>query len=80
MTLNLARDVLMWCTLINFGLLLWWFAFLSLAHDWTYRLHARWFRLSPETFDAIHYGGMAAFKLSIILLNLVPYISLHIVA
>ena len=79
MTLETIREALLWCTIINVGLFLWWFFFITLAHDWTYRLHSKWFKLTPEKFDAIHYAGMAFFKLSIIFFNLVPYIALHIV-
>jgi hypothetical protein len=41
-----------------------------------YRLHSRWFRISEERFDAIHYAGMAAYKIGILLLNLVPFVAL----
>lgn len=78
MSVELVREVLGWCSLINLGLLLWWFLFLSLAHDWTYRVHSRWFKLSPERFDAIHYAGMAFFKIAVIVFNLVPYLALRI--
>ena len=47
-----------------------------LAHDWRYRWHGRWFQLSMDHFDALHYGGMALFKIGILLFNLVPYIAL----
>jgi len=40
---------------------------------------ARWFRLSAEQFDAISFAGIVFFKTGIILFNLVPCISLHIV-
>lgn len=66
---------LLWSLGLNYGLLLVWFLVLVYAHDWIYRLHARWFRLSRETFDAMHYGGMVAYKIGIILLNLVPYLA-----
>ncbi|OQY51903.1 MAG: hypothetical protein B6247_18225 [Candidatus Parabeggiatoa sp. nov. 2] len=79
MTIELVRDVLGWCTLINLGVLLWWFLFLSLAHDWTYRLHSKWLRLTVEQFNAIHYAGMALFKIGILFFNLVPYLALRIV-
>ena len=79
MTMEIVRDTLAWCAVINLGLLLWWFLFLTVAHDWTYRLHGKWFKMSRENFDAIHYGGMAAFKLGILLFNLVPYLALRIV-
>ena len=42
-----------------------------------YLLHSRWFRLSVEQFDMLHYAGMSIFKLGIILLNVVPYIALE---
>ena len=44
-----------------------------------YRLHSRWFRLSVEQFDVLHYAGMARDKIGILLFNLVPYIALRIV-
>ena len=79
MTLEIIRDALGWCALMNLCLLLLWVLFLTFAHDWTYRLHSRWFNLSVETFDAFHYGGMAFFKTAVILFNLVPYLALRIV-
>jgi hypothetical protein len=44
-------------------------------HGW----HSQWFHLSREQFDAVHYAGMALYKLGILLFNLVPYIALHII-
>ncbi len=79
MTLELVRSTLMWCTVINFGLLIWWFVLFIVARDWMRRFHGKWFKLSDETFDAIHYAAMAIFKLLIIVFNLVPYIALLIV-
>ena len=71
---------LLWCTIINYLVLLVWFAAFSVAHNWMVKLHGRWFRLTTAQFDAIHYGGMAVYKVGILLLNLVPYIALRIVA
>jgi hypothetical protein len=79
MTLETVRAVLAWCSLINIVFLLWWFLFITLAHDWTYRMHSKWFKLSVETFDTMHYAGMGLFKLGLFLFNLVPYFALHIV-
>jgi len=79
MSIAIARDVLLWCAVINYGVLLVWFLFFLLAHDWVYRLHGRWFHLSGEQFDALHYAGMALFKIGILLFNLVPYVALHLV-
>ncbi len=79
MTLEIVRDTLAWCSVINIGLLLWWFLFITFAHDWTYRYHSKWFKLSLEKFDTIHYVGITFFKISIFLFNLVPYFALRIV-
>ena len=79
MTIDMVRDALLWCFIINIGILLWWFLFFSLAHDWVYQFHGRWFKLPVEKFDAIHYAGMAFFKICIFVFNIVPYFALCIV-
>jgi len=79
MTVETIRDVLGWCSVINVGVLIYWWLFFTLAHDFVYRIHGKWFKLSVEKFDSIHYAGMAFFKMSIILFNIVPYIALRIV-
>ena len=56
-----------------------WFLCFLLAHDGMHRLHGRWFHLSREQFDALHYADMAMCKIGILLFNLVPYIALRIV-
>jgi hypothetical protein len=78
MNANEMKQVLLWCLGINYGVLLVWFGVFVYAHDWMYRLHARWFRLSVEAFDALHYAGMSIYKIGIILLNLVPLVALYL--
>jgi len=73
-------DFLLWCTILNYLVLLLWFVAFTGAHDWMFKLHGRWFRLTVAQFDALHYGGMAVYKVGILLLNLVPYVALNIVA
>ncbi|MFQ5757829.1 MAG: DUF6868 family protein [Acidiferrobacterales bacterium] len=79
MTVEIVRDVLAWCSVINIGLLLFWALWLKLAHDFVYRMHGKWFKLSVERFDAFHYAGMLFFKMGIFLFNLVPYFAFRIV-
>ncbi|MBW2172078.1 MAG: hypothetical protein JRF69_08875 [Deltaproteobacteria bacterium] len=79
MTLLEVRSMLAWCTVMNFGLLIWWFLFLSMAHDWTYRMHSKWCKISVEKFDAFHYAGISFFKVFVFAFNLVPYLALRIV-
>ena len=80
MSLEVTRNFLLWCTVINWGILLVWFLIFAFAHDWIQGIYGRWFRLSRDQFDAIHYAVMGIFKIGIILFNLVPYIVLCIVA
>lgn len=75
--MEMLRRLLAWCSLINLAILLIWGMLLRWAHDWVYGIHAKWFGLSVERFDAYHYLGMGAFKLGIILFNLVPYLVLR---
>jgi len=73
------RNILAWCAGINYVILFIWFGVFVFAHDWMYRLHSRWFKLSVETFDAMHYAGLSVYKIGIILFNLVPLITLWLV-
>ena len=79
MTIELVRDALLWCFIINIGILLYWFLFFTLAHDWVYQFHGKWFKLSVEKFDTIHYAGIAFYKICIFVFNIVPYFALCIV-
>ncbi len=79
MTIEIIRDFFAWCSVINLGILLFWVLWLTLAHDWVYRIHTKWFKLSIEKFDEIHYAGIAFFKLAVFFFNIVPYIALRII-
>ncbi len=79
MELAEIRAFFAWCSVINIALLLWWGIFMLFAHDFTYRIHCRWFKISVEKFDAIHYSGLAFFKVGVFMFNLVPYFALRII-
>jgi hypothetical protein len=79
MNVETLRSALLWCGIINYGMLLLWGALVLLAPGLV-RWHGRWFRMSAEQFDTLQYGLMVLYKLAIVLFNLVPYIALQIVA
>ena len=79
MSIEATRTFLLWCTVIDYGVLLVWFLVFVFAHDWIQRMHGTWFRLSGDRFDAIHYAGMAIYKIGILLFNAVPLIAVYIV-
>ncbi len=79
MSVETLREMLLWCAVINYAVLLIWFAAYTLAHGWLQRLWGRWFHLTGEQFDMLTFGTMALYKVGILLLNLVPLIALYIV-
>jgi len=76
MDLPAIKTFLFWCVVINYGVLFLWFVVFLAGHELLYRLHGRLFRLPVETFDAIHYGAMAVYKIGILLFFLVPLLAL----
>ncbi len=80
MTTEFMRHFLLWCAAFNYAVLLLWFLVFALARGWLFRLHTRWFKLSIESFDRIHYAGMAVYKIGILLFNLVPYAALWVLS
>ncbi len=78
MNISTLLTMLLWCTVINYIILLIWFAVFTFAHNALYQLHSRWFRMSMEQFDVMNYAGMAVYKIGVMLLNLVPLIALWI--
>lgn len=79
MNIETLRSFLLWCAIINYGILLIWFFLFLKAHDFVYNLHNKCFRLSKERFDALNYGGMAIYKIGVLLFNVVPLIALLII-
>lgn len=79
MDVDLVYRLLLWSLALNYGMLLVWFFGIVFARGFIHRMHGRWFQISDATFDAIHYGAMAGYKLAIFMFNLVPLIALHLV-
>ena len=76
MSIDVVRNALVWCAVVNYVLLVVWFLLFVFPHDWLYRLWRTWFRLPARQFDAINYFGIALYKLGILMFNIVPYLVL----
>jgi hypothetical protein len=76
MSMTQVQTLLLYSLAVNYVFLLLWFAAFSCAHDALYKLHSRWFKLSIGSFDALHYGAMALYKIAIMLFNLTPLLAL----
>ena len=79
MSIDTLRAFLLWCTIINYGVLLLWIFCFVFARDWIDWFANRCFRLSAGQLDVIGYSGIVLYKLGILLFNLIPYIALRIV-
>jgi hypothetical protein len=79
MSIEIITKVLAWCTTINLCLLIFWFIFFTAAHDWIYRVHNKWYKVSADQFNTIHYSAMVFYKIVFLVFNLIPYLALMIV-
>lgn len=68
-------ESLLACVLIQYAVLVVWVLAFVFAHDALYRLHARWFRISREQFDTIHYLGMAICNVLVLVFFLAPLLA-----
>ncbi|MBX3281235.1 MAG: hypothetical protein KF756_02040 [Acidobacteria bacterium] len=79
MDLQKVRRFLGICTLLNYGILIVWFALFSLSYDWIFRVHTSWFAMSKENYNVVNYLAMAIYKMLVLVFNLVPYVALCII-
>jgi len=78
MSIEELRRFLLYCTIIDYAVLFWWFFVFVKFRRELYRLHSRWFNIPQDTFDRIHYNLMGLFKIGIFLANLCPLIALYL--
>ncbi len=79
MSIEMLRDALLWCTLINWAMLLFWFLILTFARSWAYKMHSKFAKITEEEFNLVHYKGGVYFKVLIFAFNFAPYLALLIV-
>ena len=83
MNIALAREFFLWCTVINYGVLIVWWAIIRCAHDDLYhlvkRLFGRSFVISVVRMDEIQFTVMTLYKIGVFLFNLVPFVALCII-
>ena len=77
-TLQLTAGILIRCFWGGIVLLSVWFLCFVWAYDWMYSLHARWFMISRQNFDTVHYAAMAFTKITLILFFLLPWIAIRL--
>lgn len=66
-----------WCSVVNIGILIWWFLLLLFMRDLVFKLHENIFKVPAENMSAIHYCGLGIYKLTIFTFFVVPYLVLR---
>lgn len=79
MDIELARSFFLWCTVIDYGVLLLWALLFMFAHDGLLWWWGKWVRVSSEQFDLFNLAGISLYKIGVIMFNLIPCISLYII-
>lgn len=78
MDIQTLTTLLMWCTVLNGGILVVWTLPSMFAPDLMYRMQSKWFPIPRETFNVVIYAFLGGFKLVFLFFNLVPYLALLI--
>lgn len=77
MTLEMLCAFFGWGAILNLLFLSLTFFFFMCCRKLIYRIHSRWFEISPETFYGVLYAAMAWYKLSTFLFFVIPYLVLR---
>ncbi len=72
-------QVLLYCWIFGFLLLLAWFGIFRLTRNFVQRLHGGMFGLTAHELDVIFYCGMGLLKLGVILFFFFPWLAIRIV-
>ena len=69
-----------WCSIINLGILLFSTIILSAFKKPISKIHSKVFGINQADIPLIYFQYLGCYKIAIILLNLVPYITLKIMS
>ena len=79
MVMHEILHLLIWCTVINYAILILWFGVFVWAHDWLYRVHSRWFKVPVETFGLDTLWRDRGLQDRHFAVYLVPLIAVHFI-
>ena len=74
--INQITTFLGWCTVINMGVLAFAAIFLFIFKDFAINIHSKLTGVSTSKLPSLYFSYMANYKISILIFNLVPYITL----
>ena len=79
MTIEILTGFFLYCSLINFGMMLLTLIVLSLFRKTIYKIHSKLWHIKEEEIDLVMYKLMALYKILIIVFCFTPYLVLLII-
>lgn len=79
MDIQTLTSFFMWCTIINFGVLILSFVMMITIADLAYRIQSKWFPMPRQTFTVAIYSFLGFYKIAWFVFNVVPWMALLIV-
>ena len=79
-TIETLTTFLGWCTAINFGVLIVTAIVLVFMRGCVSKIHGKLFKLNDEALSRAYFQYLGQYKIAIIVLNFVPYISLKLMS
>jgi hypothetical protein len=80
MNIAILKEFLLWCMLINIGLMVMSFLLIMLCKDWAYSIHSKIFKISKEQFHLCCYCFLGLYKVLIFVFNVVPLLALVVIS
>ncbi|MCK4505198.1 MAG: hypothetical protein KAW14_06250 [Candidatus Aegiribacteria sp.] len=74
-----VREMLLWCSILNMGLLILMFLTFLMAGKRICRIHGKLWDLPEEKVRLSIYRAMATYKMLVFLLCIIPYAALRII-
>lgn len=78
-SLETITSFLGWCSLINIGFLIFTTLIIKVAVDPIARIHSNMFSVPESELPMLYLQYLSAYKIAIIVFNLVPYLALRII-
>ncbi len=79
-SIETIREFLGWCSVINIGMLIISTVMLTIMRSWILKIHAKMTGVSEAELPRIYIEYLGNYKILIIIFNVVPYLSLRLMA
>jgi hypothetical protein len=79
MDIQALQSFFMWCTILNVGMLVITFLFVTIGDDFLYWWTNKFFTVPRETFNTAVFCWISLYRLILIVFCIVPWIALEII-